>query len=101
MNSLSRQFFSRRATESLFNSVRILSEEPDCSWEQVNQIALDLPRPWFELSRISSKDRVEFTRDFWLDRIPYHPNAHPALFEFFERLDDVAVVLVQRIEGEP
>ncbi len=100
MNSLSRQFFSVNK-ENLFSSVRILSEELDVSWEEVNQLAFDIPRGWYELSRILPRDRVEFTRDFWLDQIPYHPNAHGAIFEFFERLDDIAVVLVRRVEEEP
>lgn len=100
MNSLSRQFFTANK-ESGFSHVRILSEEPDCTWEEVNAIAFDIPRGWYELSRISPQDRVEFSRDFWLDRLPYHPNAHPAFFEFFERLDDVAVVLVRKIDEEP
>ncbi len=100
MNSLCRQFFTANK-ENRFNSVRILSEEPKSTWDDVNQIALDIPRGWYELSRIMPRDRVEFTRDFWLDRIPYHPSVHPAIFEFFERLDDVAVVLLQRMSGEP
>lgn len=100
MNSLSRQFFTA-GNESQFSEVRILSEEPNSTWGDVNQVAFDIPRGWYELSRVSPRDRVEFTRDFWLDRIPYHPSAHPAFFEFFERLDDVAVVLIRRVEGEP
>lgn len=100
MNPLSRQFF-RSGKDAPFSSVRILSEEPNCSWEEVARVAFDIPRGWYELSRVSSQDRVEFARDFWLDRLPYHPIAHPALFEFFERLDDVGVVLVQRVKDEP
>ena len=97
MNSLIRKFF----TGTQFKEVRFLSEESDATWEEISDIAFDLPRGWFELSKVSSQDRVEFTRDFWLDRIPYHPSAHPAFFEFFEQLDDVAVVLTREREGEP
>lgn len=100
MNSLAREFFTANK-ESGYSYVRVLSEEPDCTWDEVNQLALDIPRGWYELSRILPQDRVEFTRDFWLDRLPYHPRAHPLIFEFFERLDDVAVVLTRTIEGEP
>ncbi|MBX7067718.1 MAG: SMI1/KNR4 family protein [Parachlamydiales bacterium] len=99
MNSLSRQFFTANK-ESGFSHVRILTDEPNCSWEEVSELAFDIPRGWYELSRISPEDRVEFTRDFWLDRLPYHPSAHPAFFEFFERLDDVAVVLVRKMDDE-
>ena len=100
MNSLVRQFFTENK-EALFKEVLFLSEEPSASWEEITQKAPDLPRGWFELSRVSAEDRVEFTREFWLDRIPYHPIAHPSFFEFFDTLDDVAVVLTRRKEDEP
>ncbi|PIS02478.1 MAG: SMI1/KNR4 family protein [Chlamydiae bacterium CG10_big_fil_rev_8_21_14_0_10_42_34] len=100
MNSLVREFFTTNENDR-FKEVRFLNEEPDITWDQISKVAYDLPRGWFELSRVSPQDRVEFTRDFWLDRIPYHPKAHPAFFEFFERLDDIGVVLVRRREGEP
>jgi hypothetical protein len=100
MNSLARTFFSARK-ENQFKEVRFLSEEANTSWQEISKVAFDLPRGWYELSRISAQDRVEFTRDFWLDRMPYHPSAHPGFFEFFEQLDDVAVVLMRRVEDEP
>ena len=100
MNSLVRQFFSG-SKDNPFREVRFLSEENNGSWEEISKIAFNLPRGWYELSRVSEQDRVEFTRDFWLDRLPYHPSAHPAFFEFFEQLDDVVVVLTRRVEDEP
>jgi len=100
MNSLIRQFFTGNK-ENQFKEVLFLSEESNATWEAISRIAFDLPRGWFELSRLSPQDRIEFTRDFWLDRIPYHPSAHPAFFEFFDQLDDVAVVLMRRREEEP
>jgi hypothetical protein len=100
MNSLVRKFFSRKE-EAPFKEVIFLSEESQAKWEVVSKESPHLPRGWFELSRISAQDRVDFTRDFWLDRMPYHPSAHPAFFEFFEQLDDVAVVLTRAKEDEP
>lgn len=100
MNSLVRQFFSA-TKENQFREVLFLSEDLNVTWEEISKRAYNLPRAWFELSRISAQDRVEFTRDFWLDRMPYHPSAHPAFFEFFDQLDDVGVVLMRRTEDEP
>jgi hypothetical protein len=97
MNSLARQFFARNS----FTAVHILSEIEDADWEEVSRLAFNLPKGWFELSRLDPKDRIEFVRDFWLERLPYHPSAHPAFFEFFEQLDDVAVVLTQTMQDEP
>lgn len=98
MNSLIRQFFSGNK-EKQFKEVVFLTEDPNVKWEAISKKAPDLPRGWFELSRVSPEDRVEFTRDFWLDRIPYHPSAHPAFFEFFEQLDDVVIVLAGGDDG--
>lgn len=100
MNSLVRNFFAGKE-EIAFKEVIFLSEEPGAQWEEISKKAPDLPRGWFELSRVSAQDRIDFTRDFWLDRIPYHPSAHPAFFEFFEQLDDVGVVLSRRKDGVP
>lgn len=95
MNSLVRKFFAGNE-EVAFKESLFLSEDPNAKWDEASKKAPDLPRGWFELSRVSPQDRVEFTRDFWLDRMPYHPSAHPAFFEFFEQLDDVAVVITRR-----
>lgn len=99
MNSLVRNFFAGK-DEASFKEVLFLSEIKE-KWEDISKAAPDLPRGWFELSRVTAQDRIDFTRDFWLDRMPYHPSAHPAFFEFFEELDDVAVVLTRRREDEP
>lgn len=102
MNVLSKKFYEKGGVDgSRFFSVRFLSEEPDLHWSALDPLGSDLPRSWFELSRISARDRVEFTCDFWLDRLPYHPNVHPALCDFFQQLDDVAVVLTQTQEHGP
>lgn len=99
MNLLIEKFYSPK--ESGFKEVIFLSEESEASFEDLCLTALDLPRAWYELSRISARDRVEFTREFWLDRIPYHPAAHPLFFAFFEKLSDVMVVLTRSMENEP
>lgn len=99
MNSLVRKFFSENQDVS-FREVLYLTETDKVKWDEISKKAPDLPRGWFELSRVSAADRVEFTRDFWLDRIPYHPSAHPAIFDFFEQLDDIAIVLYRKDEGQ-
>jgi hypothetical protein len=92
MNRLVNQFFNK-SNESPFEEVVFV----DCQskWEELLKIAPNLPRGWYELSQISRDNRVDFTRDFWLDHIPYNPSAHVILFEFFERLDDIFIVLAK------
>lgn len=98
MNSLVRQFFS--VQEGGFHEVLFLEEHPEAQWEEVSAKTLGLPRGWFELSRLSSADRIEFTRDFWMGRMPFHPHLHEVLTRFFERLEDVSIVLCRKQKQE-
>ena len=90
MNELVRQFLQEDAH---YESVLILNEQSLKNWGEVEKKAPNLPRGWFELSQLSTEDRVGFTRDFWLNRLPFHPIAHTAINNFFYSLDDVGVVL--------
>ncbi len=101
MNSLIRQFFQPgRQKESNFFDVLFLNDHSHAKWEEISEKAPHMPRGWFELSRVSPIDRVEFTRDFWLDRLPFYPATHPAFYEFFNQLDDVVVVLTREEKEE-
>ena len=101
MNTLVRDFYRAKGNEeTLFYTVMFLSEGPD-SWDEARRKSGKLPRGWFELCRLPSDDRIEFVRDFWLNLLPYHPSFHLFLTEFFEKLDDVGVVLTQTSEEAP
>jgi len=98
MNPLANQFYSV-GSEANFQEVLFLSEDKDVDWEELSERVPDLPRGWFELSRVSCSERIEFVCDFWLDRLPFLPMAHSALFHFFSGLDDIAIVIVKK-EGQ-
>ena len=98
MNALSRQFFA--VGEGGLQEVIFLQECPDLSWEQIEARALNLPRGWFELSRLSSEDRIEFVRDFWLHRLSFQPNSHESFLSFFDQLDEIGIVLIRRHNEE-
>ncbi len=98
MNDLAKQFYVEGG-DAKFEGILILHENRDFSWAELSEKVFDLPRSWFELSHISKEERVEFVCDLWLDRLPFHPKAHPFFFQFFARLDDVAIVVVKK-EGE-
>lgn len=91
MNTLVSQYFRDGAN---FEKAVFLSDSPDMSWKEIIQLIPEFPRGWFELSRISVENRIHFTYDFWLDRLPFNVKIYPALNRFFEKLDDVSVVLV-------
>ncbi len=103
MNSLVRQFFSTEEEdrEVHFREVIFVNRETDLSWEVAQTKAPKLPRSWFELSRISTRDRIDFTRDLWLDLLSFHPKAHDSISRFFQSLDDIEVVLHRQSEEEP
>jgi hypothetical protein len=100
MNSQIRDFFRVDGShDPHFKEVRFLSEEPDLCWEDIEGTGLS--RGWFELSRVSMEDRVEFSREFWLSRFSFHPTATKILVEFFDKLDDVAVLVCRQTDEEP
>ncbi len=101
MNSLARKFYEK-GNETNFQEVLFLTEQPQADWTEISEKTPDLPRGWFELSRIFPEERIEFVRDYWLDLLPFHPTARPSFEDFFSRLDDVAVVIVkQNDEWQP
>ena len=99
MNSLVRDFYRKKDEgDSSFSEVLFLSVwAPD--WESAAARSGVLSRGWFELSRLSVADRIEFVRDFWLDSLPYRPSFHSFLTAFFEKLDDLDIVLTQAKKG--
>lgn len=90
MNSLVRQYFSEGNN---FDKIIFLNDCSSMSWNELSKITPACPRGWFELSRISVENRIHFTYDFWVDQLPFNAHAGPILSCFFEKLDDVDVVL--------
>lgn len=100
MNSQIREFFRIDGSQDPhFKDVRFLSEEKGLRWDDVEP--LGLTRAWYELSRISPEDRVEFSKELWLQGFSYHPSATSAIESFFDQLDDIAVVLSRQSKEEP
>lgn len=79
-----------------FHKVIKLHESPDIDWGGISKRIPDLPKGWYELSRLSSRDRIEFTRDFWLSKIPYIPHIHDAILKFFDNLDNIGIYATQK-----
>jgi hypothetical protein len=84
-----------------FNRVIPLNTHPEMSWIEVKKLVPDMSRGWFELSHLSVADRIEFSRDYWIAKLPYHKSL-PQLFEkFFGSLDDIGVFLTQKQYDDP
>lgn len=93
MNALARKFFYESGD---FEGVRILTETPMKSFDEVLSLAPCFPRGWFELTLIPPGDRVEFALGFWQKRLPFQPKAHALIAKFFSSLEDVCVVLAKQ-----
>lgn len=95
-------FYSlRKKKKGRFQDVIDLQKRQELSFEEAQALAPKLPRGWFELSRLSVEDRIEFTGEYWLGKIPYHPSLKENISSFFSRLDDIAIFLSQENKGDP
>jgi len=66
VNSLAKKYYSV-GEESGMQEVLFLNSEPDLEWDKISEKVPDLPKGWFELSRISFEQRKEFVTTLWLD----------------------------------
>jgi hypothetical protein len=88
-----------------FQRVIALHEETHIPWEKLNREIPTLSRGWFELSRLSKEDRIEFTRGYWLSKLggdgSDELNFHDRLNLFFDKLEDVALFATQEMAPAP
>jgi len=105
MNSHVYRYYRKLSDEDtpirLFHEVINLNEATDLSWLDASKKVPKLPKGWFELSRLSVADRIEFTKEFWLNHLPFTPKVHEYLEYFFSGLDDVGVYLTQLLFDSP
>lgn len=97
--------FYQRITDEVphgnFHDVIPLHNRNDMTWQEVLQKVPHMDRGWYELTRISSKDRIEFTYDHWDQTLTYNPKLDQCLESFFKSLDDIGIFLVQKRWEDP
>lgn len=100
-----KDFFSQSSEDETprgnFHKVIALHESPDVDWETLSQQVPALPKGWFELAKLNTPVRIEFTREFWLSKLPYHPKLDDFLVRFFSDLDDIGIFLTQQKFEDP
>lgn len=84
-----------------FHQVIALHENKDLSWEALKEKDLKLSKGWFELSKLSSKDRVDFTMQFWISKFLDHPTLISFLEKFFAEIDDIYIFVLQKKIEDP
>lgn len=84
-----------------FHNIISLHDHPELMWSDAAKLAPRLTKGWYELARCSIRDRIDFTHEFWMKKLPYNPNLTPSLDTFFGNLDDIGIFLTQTNSGEP
>ena len=93
--------YSEKNPQSHFHAVLQLGREKKMSWDEAVGLAPSLPHGWYELALLSLEDRLEFVREHWLVKLPYHPKLDDFLANFFSTLDEIAVLLTQKKYDDP
>lgn len=75
--------------------------DPHITWEAAVDKVPKLIKGWYELTRLTPQDRIEFTRDFWLTKLSYHLHLNEFLNRFFASLDDIVILLTQKKFDDP
>jgi hypothetical protein len=105
MNKIVEHFFHQSLQDSEdaahFYRVIPIHNTNKLSLDEIQTYLPTFPRGWFELSRVSTKDRIEFTREFWRSTLPYLPHCDEGIVSFFETLDEIAIFLIQSKENSP
>jgi len=84
-----------------FHRVMPIHDDPTIDWSQLKALSPGLCRGWFELAKLPSSDRIEFSHDFWLSKLPYRPNLKESLDNFFGQLDDIGIFITQQKYDDP
>lgn len=88
--------FSDEAPRGNFHSVIPLHQSPKITWEAIHSKVPELCRGWFELAHLNVKDRIDFSHDFWLSKLPYRQGLNESIDRFFASLDDIGIFLTQK-----
>lgn len=87
---------SEGGPQGSFHSVIALHDARDISWKEITAKMPSLEKGWYELSRLSIKDRIDFTHDFWLSKLPYRAGLDEFIDRFFSSLDDIGILITQK-----
>lgn len=99
-----KEFYSQYSDESPkgnYYKAIALHETADIDWETISQKVPILPKGWYELAQLPAKDRIQFTYDYWLSKLPYHPSIDELLSNFFGALDNIGIFLIEKKYGDP
>jgi hypothetical protein len=94
-------FTEENVPKKKFFKVILLHDCPDVDWDKIHELVPGLSKGWHELCQLSTADRIQFTLDYWLAKLPYHPHLDTAISKFFSELDDVSCFASQKTAADP
>lgn len=92
--------YYQKDSDSEFVDVIYVDEKNNKSFDKLSELAYNFPRAWYELSRLSVTDRIEFSREFCLKTLPYSPDIYQLIYEFFLNLDDISIIMSKKANEE-
>jgi hypothetical protein len=104
MNHHVKEYFSQFSDDlpkGNFHNVIALHEAPDIDWTSIHELVPNLCKGWFELAGLHNKDRIEFARDFWIDKLPYRQGVSECIESFFDNLEFVGIYITQKVFDDP
>lgn len=103
MDTHIKKFFRQESDKSVKGNYHQVIDlhESSLKWKEVQEICPSFCRGWFELAHLSNRDRVEFSRDFWLSQLAFKPEMVQGILQFFDSLDDIALFLLQEVAETP
>ena len=88
--------YYQKKSDSGFEDVIVLEEDSNYSFEDVQKLAKNFPKAWFELTKLNLVDRIEFSRDFCLKTLPYSPHIYQLIYDFFLKLEDLSIIMTKK-----
>jgi SMI1 / KNR4 family (SUKH-1) len=84
-----------------FHHVIALHEAPDIDWENIHSLVPNLCKGWYELANLPEKDRIEFVRGHWMNKLPYRQGVSEFIDRFFDKLQGIGIYITQKIFDDP
>jgi hypothetical protein len=92
--------YYKKNSDSNFIDVIIVDEKISKTFEELKSLTFNFPKAWYELSKLSITDKIEFSRDFCLKTLPYSPEIYPLIYDFFVNLNDIFVIMTKKKEEQ-
>jgi hypothetical protein len=97
MNSCVKEFYKKQESDDKgFYDVILIDDSCKVGVERLQELCIDFPKEWFELSRLDPSLKIEFARDYCLEALPYVPRIYGFLYDFFSKIEDIDIFLTKK-----